>query len=160
MVAPRDKNRVTTHNSYNEYLEITNNPISLTIYRDIINQFFKFIISLVFQGEHVKLPFRSGSVLITGVKVKPRMEDGEIKGLAPNWAKTKALWERNPKAKEEKKVIYNFNEHTGGVRYKITWVKKDVMIENKLLYSLIFSKANKREMSRLIFSGKEYIVIR
>lgn len=153
--------KVATRHSYKTYLKLNTktNPVSLTIYCNILNEFFKFIMGLILDGEHVKLPYRTGSILITGCKTKPRIdENGDIKGLSPDWVKTKALWNKDPEAKKLKKIIYNFNEHTHGVRYKITWVKKGINILNNDLYSLIFSRTNKRDVMTKIYEGKEYYV--
>lgn len=154
------EDKVATRHSYKTYLRLSKTePVSLTIYCNILNEFFKFLMNLVLEGEHIKLPYRTGSILITGLKTKPRIdENGEIKGLNPDWVKTKALWNSNPEAKASKKVIYNFNEHTHGIRYKITWVKKRLDILNNDLYSLIFSRTNKRDVMTKIYEGKEYYV--
>ena len=56
--------------------------------------------------------------------------------LPPNWAKTKELWEKNPEAKAKKQLVYCTNDHTNGIRYKIIWSKRRVLVENKTLYSL------------------------
>lgn len=155
----KDKDRVSTSDSYKTYLETSDNPVSKTIYLDIVNEFFKFIMSLILKSEHIKLPYTTGSILIRGIKVRPRLDaEGQIKGVSPNWPKTMKLWDRDAKAKEEKKVIYDFNEHTNGFRYRITWVKDKVKMENQSLYALIFSRANKRMTNRMIISGQEYAI--
>lgn len=146
--------------SYKLYKEKTEKPIiDIKTYLDIVNGFMKFIMSKVFEGYEVRLP-RIGTVSIVGNKIKPRIgEDGEIKGLAPNWAETKKLWDKNPTAKANKQLVYCFNEHTNGIRYKLLWAKKGVIIQNKKVYTLKFSRANKRKVNKLANEGKEYYVI-
>lgn len=155
-------NKVSTPDSYKTYLALSNSPVSKTVYLDIVNQFFKFMMSLIFQGEQIKLPFKTGTVLIQGAKIKPKLEVingvNVIKGVGPDWVKTKKLWDSSPEAKAAKKIVYHLNEHTNGIRYKITWTKKGINIENHSLYSLIFSRANKRAVHQMILDGKEYFV--
>lgn len=146
--------------SYKFYKSNVEDPIDIKTYLKIVNSFMKFIMSKIFKGFEVKLPARLGSFSIIGKKIKPRLNsEGEIANLAPNWVKTKELWENNPEAKKNKELVYCFNEHTGGVRYKFLWSKKNVNVVNKNLYSIKFSRANKRMLNTMIEQGKEFIVL-
>lgn len=145
--------------SYKYYKENALEPVDIKTYLKISSQFITFIMSKIFEGFEVKLPARLGAFKIVGTKVKPRIgEDGEIKGLAPNWPETKKLWDRDPEAKERKQLVYCFNEHTNGIKYKLVWSKKNVNIKNKTVYSFKLSRANKRKINELAKKGKEYIV--
>lgn len=150
---------VSTPDSYNTYKLLSDNPIEKKHYIKIVNEFFKFIMSLLLDGEHINLPQRMGSILIRGKKIRPKLDaDGNIKGASPDWVKTKALWARNPEAKEQKKTIQCLNEHSNGIRYRIHWIKINVNTENCSLYSIIFSRSNKRAVYQRILAGKEYFV--
>lgn len=145
--------------SYKYYKENAPEPVDIKTYLKIASQFITFLMGKVFEGSEVKLPARLGSFKIVGTKVKPRIgEDGEIKGLAPNWPETKKLWEKDPEAKARKQLVYCFNEHTNGIKYKLAWAKKNVNIKNKTVYSFKLSRANKRKIHELAKKGKEYIV--
>lgn len=164
-MAVGDRKAVSTRDSYKTYVSLSKErypdkePIRDIDYFKIVNLFFKFLMDLILEGEHIILPFGMGEILITGLKTKPRLDaDGNIKGLSPDWVKTKKLWESNPEAKASKKVLYHFNEHTLGIRYKITWVKKNTKFENHNLYSLVFARTNKRAVHNKILEGKEYYV--
>lgn len=146
--------------SYKHYKSEVKESVDIKVYLEIASEFMKFIMKKVFDGFEVKLPARLGSFQIIGRKVKPKLnEEGEIANLAPDWVKTKALWESNPKAKLNKELVYCFNEHTNGVRYKFLWSKKNVNVINKGIYSIKFSRANKRKINELVKQGKEYMVI-
>ena len=98
--------------------------VSKKRYIEICKAFFKFLMQKVLDGESVTLPGRLGKIEITGKKVKPIIgKDGQIKGLAPDWVNTKKLWDSNPEAKEKKTIVYHFNEHSNGIRYKFRWNK-------------------------------------
>lgn len=145
--------------SYKFYKDEYNSVIGIKIYLEIVLGYIQFLMFKVFEGHEIKLPARLGSFYIRGRKVKPRIgQDGEIKGLAPNWADTKKLWDSNPEAKEKKEIVYCFNEHTDGVRYKLIWSKKNVNVKNKMIYSIRFSRDNKREVLRRLQKQQEYIV--
>jgi hypothetical protein len=158
MAKDKIKSQVSTPDSYKLYKKSTTYPVPPKVYVTIVNEFFKFLIKQVIEGTHIKLPARLGSILVRGTKIKPRIENGQIKGASPDWAKTKELWDSNPEAKAQKKTIYCLNEHTNGVRYRIAWSKLEAVMENKSLYSLVFSRLNKRTVYRNIIAGKEYYV--
>ena len=153
------KKHFNTRDSYIVYKNMSDNPINITQYVQINNQFMKFLMSKLFETGEINIPERLGKLTISGKKVKVRIEDGEIKGLAPDWVKTKELWKIDSKAKEDKKLVYHFNEDTNGVRYKFFWSKNRVLVSNKTLYSLRMTRTNKRELSRLVKNNKEYLIV-
>ena len=152
------KNHYNINDSYVVYKNISNDPVDKSIYLQITNQFMKFLSSkLLSQGE-INIPERLGKLSIYGKKVKVKVEDGQIKGLAPDWVKTKELWESDKEAKNKKQLVYHFNEETNGIRYKYVWSKNRVLVSNKTLYNLRMTRTNKRELSKLIKEGKEYLI--
>ena len=152
------KNYYNTRDSYKEYENTSDNPIHISMYIDIINGFMKFIVSKLFETGEIILPERLGKFQIVGKKVKVTIEDGKIKGLAPDWANTKKLWEEDPEAKKNKQLVYHFNEHTDNVRYRFFWSKARALVSNKTLYNIKMTRSNKRTLSRLVKQGKEYLI--
>lgn len=154
------KNHYNINDSYVVYKNISNDPVDKSIYLQITNQFMKFLSSkLLSQGE-INIPERLGKLSIYGKKVKVKVEDGQIKGLAPDWVKTKELWESDKEAKNKKQLVYHFNEETNGIRYKFAWSKNRVLVSNKTLYNLRMTRTNKRELSKLVKEGKEYLIVK
>lgn len=152
--------RVFLPDSFPTYKKLSDKPKNKEIYLEIVKGFMKFIVSTVLSGESVKLPQRMGELGVVGRKKKIKLdENGNPKGLAPNWHETKRLWERSPEARERKEKIYFLNEHTNNVKYKFIWSKKDIIVENKALYSFRLTKGNKRETSARIFSGQDYTIL-
>lgn len=144
--------------AYKEYKLSNNKPVDYKTYNELNIKYVKFLMEKVLDGEYVTLPGRLGLLYVTGIIQKPKIdENGNITGLAPNWRMTKELWEKDPKAKEQRKLIYNTNEHTGGIRYKFVWSKKRVLVSNKTLYSLKLTRANKRALYKRIMEGKVYL---
>ena len=152
------KNHYNINDSYVVYKNISANPINISEYVQIINQFMKFLILKLLSTGEIILPERLGRLSIYGKKVKVKVEDGQIKGLAPDWVKTKELWESDKEAKNKKQLVYHFNEETNGIRYKYVWSKNRVLVSNKTLYNLRMTRTNKRELSKLVKEGKEYLI--
>lgn len=145
--------------SYKSYKEISTNPVDISLYLSIVNSFMLFLIAKLFHTGEIKLPQGMGTISIIGKKQKLKMEDGKIKGLAPDWKSTKELWEADAEAKTNKQIVYYFNEETQGVRYRFRWSKNRVFLQNKSMYRLIMTRTNKRTLAKLIKQGKEYLII-
>ncbi len=147
-----------SRDSYVIYKNLSDNPINIAQYVQIVNQFMKFLINRLFEKGQISLPEKLGNLQIVGKKVKVKIEDGQIKGLAPDWVKTKELWENDPEAKQNKQLVYHFNEQTNGVRYRFFWSKNRVLVSNKTLYNIKMTRTNKRTLSQLVKNGKEYLI--
>ncbi len=144
--------------SYELYKQDVKDPVNIKTYILIATEYNKFLMDKVLDGEEVTLPSRLGTLSIIGKKQKVSLdEDGKIKGLAPDWVKTKQLWDSNPQAKEKKQLLYHTNSHTDNTRYKFFWSKQRILIQNKILYSLKITRDNKRAVHNLILKGKQYI---
>lgn len=152
------KNYYNTRDSYVIYKHISSNPILISQYLEINNNFMKFLINKLLDTGEINIPERLGKLSIVGKKLNIRIEEGKIKGLAPDWVKTKQLWETDLEAKKNKTLVYHFNEETNGVRYRFAWSKNRVLVTNKTLYSLRMTRTNKRELSRLVKNNKEYLI--
>jgi hypothetical protein len=145
--------------TYKTYTATFEKKVDINTYLKILSKFFLFFMDYVFRGFEVSFPNRMGSVLIIGKKVKPKLdEEGNIKNLAPNWAKTKELWDNDPEAKKNKTLVYCFNEHSDGIRYKFLWSKIRVILDNKNLFSIRFTRDNKRMINTKVKEGAEYLV--
>ncbi len=149
-----------TRDSYVVYKNMSVNPINISQYVQIINHFMKFLSSKLLSTGEINIPERLGRLSIFGKKVNVRIENGEIKGLAPDWVKTKQLWDSDEEAKNNKQLVYHFNEETNGIRYKFFWSKNRVLVSNKTLYNLRMTRSNKRELSKLVREGKEYLIVK
>ncbi len=143
--------------SYKLYKKSVENPVDIKTYLTLAADYNKFLIRKVLEGKEVTLPSRMGTLSILGKEQKIRYDDeGNIVGLAPDWVETKKLWAENPEAKAAKKLLYHLNSHTDNVRYKYLWSKKNVLVENKTLYSLRLTRTNKRAVHNKIMEGVQY----
>lgn len=135
------------------------NSVSFSDFRDILFGYVEFIILKLLSGDTVCLPERMGNLQFVGQKVKPKIDDeGNIKGLSPDWKKTNELWNNCPECKERKELVFHFNEHTQGLRYRMKWSKKRVFIQNKEYYTFRLSVPNKDRFVQSVENGNEYLV--
>lgn len=134
---------------WNNYNQTAKEKISRKDYSKVLEEFFTFVVDELLDSKEVVLPERLGSLLIVGRKAKPKIdEDGNIKGLPPDWNKSKKTGIQ----------LVCLNEHTLGLVYKFKWSKKHVFGAFKIAYTLVMSRTNKRKLAQKIKEGKEYFV--
>jgi len=140
-------------------------------YKTIVRGFFSEVMEALFEGESVNL-VDIGELVVAGRKVVPKVDDnGKIQGVAPDWGASRKYWktkademgitlneyiERTP----DKVIVRCFNEHSNGRIYNIYWHSKLAKLKNKALYTLRFSRFNKRRLAALIREGMEYAEVR
>lgn len=148
--------KLNIKNSYTTYLSKSKSPVPYSLYNNMNQEFFKYITKKILEGHKVFLPMRMGSLQVIGKEQKYTIQEGKVKGLAPDWGATKKYREANPGSD---KIIYHTNSHTDNVRYKIKWSKYNMVGKNKVLYSLRFIRSTKRLLSEYIKNKTfEYIV--
>lgn len=158
-------NLTDSYSTYTNRIEEGKTKVNKKLYLEIVYGFMKFTVDRMVEGDEIFLGAGEslGSIRVQGHKVKPRLnENGEVRGLAPDWVKTKELYAKDPQAKAEKRVLYCFNEHTDGIRYKIVWKRFFAKLKSNSLYNLTFTKGPngvKRKVSNAVKSGKEYYVV-
>jgi len=151
-----DKNISDTFKFYEEEYE---NTVNYKDYKYILFKYLKFLINKIIKGNFVSLPARLGILRITGVKrLKFYNEKGESL-LPPDWKRTKELWNKDEEAKKNKTIIRHLNEETGGVSYRLKWIKRNVPIRNKNFLHFRLTRANKRAIAKTVKEdGQEYII--
>ena len=152
------KTEINIRSSYKSYKAESTDPVSEKEFLVLTSGYMTFLIKKILEGEEVTLPAKMGTMFIQGKVKKLKFNKDGVPILPPNWAETKKLWDRNPEAKATKKIVYCLNEETDGVVYKLNWSKNRVPIQNKLYYTFILSRANKRAIHNKIKQGKEYLI--
>ena len=130
--------------SYKLYEQENKNPVDYKTYKDINLKFYDFVFDLLLEGEEVVLPCKMGIFRIVGTKREKFFDDNGQSILPPDWVKTKKLWERDPEAKAKKQLVRHINEDTGGISYRLAWVKYQVPLRNKSLVSFRLTRKKKR----------------
>lgn len=145
----KSKNKVvnpyTFVEMYKFYLkDVDNNPVYKVEYKeyvDIVGDYLKLIMKHLFENSGVfDMGFRLGKCSI--VKRNYKFED--INKETVDWKLTNEIG---------KKIIH-LNEHSRGQRYGFYWNKQHRFLNNIKLYRLVFTRANKRLLAKLIKSGK------
>lgn len=139
----KEKQSYTVLDFYLRYIEDieknTSYDIDFSTYRAIVFDYFKYIRDQIFDGKEFKLPYRLGSIQI--IKHKPKEYTG--KSLRYDWQAMKQLG----------KKVYYLNEWTNGYKYRYFWSKKDCIFPNKTRYMFIASRANKRDLAKVLKAG-------
>ena len=99
---------------------------------------------------------RMGTLRIIKRKKQLKLKEGKLdtSNIKPDWKATKLLWMENPKAREQKKLIFHMNEHTEGYWFMFKWDKATACFRNKLAYSFVATRANKKKLVNSIYNGK------
>jgi hypothetical protein len=145
---------VTIRNTYSDYSK----EVKKEAYIEICNDFMAFLADKLLTKGEITLPDKIGKLRIVGNKVKVKFQDNKIKGLSVDWKSTNELWLEDSKAKDEKKLIYFFNEETNNVSYRVKWIRNKIALKNKTLYNFVFTRANKRDLAKRIKAGQEYLI--
>jgi hypothetical protein len=158
-----DKTRYSATDAYCIYLEEIKDTdlhkIEIKKYLEIVYGYFQFLLAHIFDGKIIMLPERLGNMFIRGQKKKLRFnENGDILNGNINWKATKELWNTNEEAKLEKRLVYNFNEHTNGYTYSLIWKHDDMYLRHHMFYTFDGARYSvDRKITQLIKEGKEYI---
>jgi hypothetical protein len=145
---------VTIRNTYSDYSK----EVKKEAYIEICNAFMAFLADKLLTKGEITLPDKIGKLRIVGNKVKVKFQDNKIKGLSVDWKSTNELWLEDSKAKDEKKLIYFFNEETNNVSYRVKWIRNKIALKNKTLYNFVLTRANKRDLAKRIKAGQEYLI--
>lgn len=106
------------------------------VYRAVCEEFNKELSKEILEGYFFKMPYRLGTLRIKKRKV-------DLRNLKPNFG----LFNESDGTYKNK----HLNEHSNNYYVKYHWTKlTETLIKNKSVYSFIPTRANKRELARLI----------
>lgn len=111
----------------------------------IVQDYFIFLSNeLIDKSKEIKLPARMGTLCV--IKKKPARYDNNCLRVDFN------------STREENKTIFHMNEHSDGYNFRFHWAKGGMLVENKTMYELVMSRANKRRLAYMIkVERKDYI---
>lgn len=149
MFFSRGVNKIQNPYTFRDYFpfyikEIGHNSVYEIEYAEwvaICSDFYKEMMEDILQnGGTFKMPYGMGDVCISKFKVNIN----DLPGRSLNWKLTN----------ETGKNVYHLNEHSRGYKYAFQWRKSNNKLVNKFLYRLVMTRANKRELARLIKEEK------
>jgi hypothetical protein len=141
------------------YRKNSNSKYDYKQYMKIVTAFLKYMSDVLIEDGVLYLPGKFGQIDIFGFKPKKRYNDDGTPRFGCSYAKTKQLWMKDPEAKKNRTLVYNFNEATGGIPYKINWNTKDYIISSKLVYTFKPCSTLKKRMIDRVIEGKEYLIL-
>lgn len=103
-------------------------------------------------GEPMRLPRGLGHITVYKFKIPTyKMRNGVKQlNLPIDWQKTRQLWDSDPVAKENKKVVYHFNHHSDGYSYRWGWRKKKAFLHNKEIWNMDMYRVPSRTLVKKI----------
>ena len=143
----RGKNKVqspyTFQDMYIEYLKDVdeNSPyfIPYCKFVEICSHYYKGMMDYVFEGGIFIMPFSLGSISIFKKKPK-KLIAGHLQ----------IDWENSVKCG---KRVYHLNDHSNYYKFRFYWSKQNTRLANKGMYSMVFTRENKRRLASEIKSG-------
>ena len=108
---------------------------------------------MIYDKREFYFPANLGGWRIKRRKTKFKLDDsGELKttNLPVDYQATKKLWAEDPKAKKEKRLIFIFNDHTDGYRFRFWWDKSTCRVKNQSRYYIKPSRYNSRLLAKAV----------
>jgi hypothetical protein len=127
--------------------------LTQTEYSNILTEFNEAIgRELIFNAFNFKLPYRLGNLVILKNKAKIYVDedDNVVNCLPVDWKETLLLWEENPIAKQQKKLVRCLNDHFNGYVAKFKYNKASARYNNKSAYSFIPCRTLKIALAKAI----------
>lgn len=150
----RSKNKIPTDYGMKDYYKYyksqhPNSYVERSKFNKVISEVNEGIIELMLnEGLEYKFPHINGTLLIRKDKRKPTIKNGKVINPCPvDWAKTNALWEREPDTKEKKILVRHTNSHTSGYVFRIYLKKFGASIKNRSYYKFKPSRKFQRSLS-------------
>lgn len=141
------------NNIFKFYKQTASRPTDFRTFKRVWTTFIEQVIqTIILEGRDFNMP-SLGSIGIRKQKVIVVMTpDGDIdkRYLRPDWKATKLLWARDEVAKKTKRLVYHLNKHFNGFNCKWFWDKSTCSVPNNTAYSLVMTRANKRELAKVI----------
>jgi len=153
-----DYKSIDLYNYYKSLIEKGSKyDIKQKLFSSIIKDFNETLYQreIVLNNHEFTIPCRLGTLRIKQFKRRYKIDENNklISKLACNYKATKELWAKNPKAKEDKKLIFHENSHSDGYEFRCHWSKKKSNTPCKSFYQFIPCRTNKRFISECIKKG-------
>lgn len=127
--------------------------VDYSTYCKVIDQFNKSLRDEILNNSFdFRLPCRLGTLGIRKKKLTPWINDeGKlINNLPVDWKATLDLWEEDPEAKKEKKLVRHYNAHTKGYIAHWYYTTAKANYTWKSAYSFLPCRTSKIELSKIL----------
>ena len=141
-------------NDFYRYYKNNGGTLSRLAFGNILKSINLKLADKILEGYSFKMPSRMGILAVTRKKEFVGFKDGKAITNRPiDYYSTIKLWNENPEAKAQGKLVRFLNKHTNGWIYKIAYNKYYANYKNKSVYSLQINRKIKRQLAKNIFSG-------
>ncbi len=134
---------------YSYYKKHSDNPVSLSIYSNVISTFNTAVIDKILNDNFEYLvPIIGIRLGIRKDKREPKLKDGKLYINRPvDWKATNELWNEYPEARENKTRVRFLNTHTSGYVFRIHCSKFLSRLKNKHFYKFKPSRNFQRSLA-------------
>ncbi len=141
-------------NIYKYYVAKHGKAVPYGVFAKVCQQINEqLMVESITTGCDIFLPAHMGTLGIRKYKCNAFfLDDGSLKTahLPIDFKATKLLWLKDPKTREEKKVVRLVNSHTDGFRYRFYWDKRTSNIQNQTVYSFLPARSHSRKLSEVL----------
>lgn len=132
--------------------DLCNKDITQAEYTAVLKDFHEMMTNLmIYKNIAFDIPYIGKIAVVKGKNTgKMRNMGGKVISTFPvDYKKTKELWSRDPKAKEEKKIVYHLNENTDKYVMKVAWDKNKKLL-NQSAYKFTPLRRIKRKITEAL----------
>lgn len=125
--------------SVTDFFQTYDGPLTKEQYGEIISLYCDMLFETMLKGYQIKLPQGLGYLTIR-----------KMKGKSINWAETKRFFSGHNENSDDKKRIFERNEHTDGFIAFVKWNKKHHPLPRKSFFKFELNRRYKRQLAKLI----------
>lgn len=148
---------------FEEYSKLKNPKVDKKTFIEIFEDFATLVLKdVIEQGKDYMLPSKLGSLRVKKRMLNFKFKDtGDINlrstGCGVDWGSTRKMWKEYPETKEQKKVLYYTNNHSGNWKYSFVWNRYlHDLGRNIDCYSLVLNRlTGKRYLTKIVKQGKQ-----
>ncbi len=141
-------------NDFYEYYKENEGTLARKDFGAVLKSINLKIAEQILDGYSFKMPFSMGILSLSRRKEFIGYKDGKAVTNRPiDFKSTIELWNSNPEAKEQKKLVRFLNKHTNGWIYKVAYNKHYATYTNKTVYAVQINRTINRTLAKKLFNG-------
>lgn len=125
--------------SINEFVTSYEGSLTRNQYKDIIYMYCEELFLNLLRGYETRLPAGLGYISFY-----------KMQGKSIDWSKTNKFYSSHNQLEDNKKRIYERNEHTDGFVVFPKWLNKNHVIKRKSFFKFHLSRVYKRRLAKLL----------
>lgn len=134
--------------------------VDYALYSDVLDAFNEKLRDLIlYESFDFNMPYRMGMLGIRKKKLSPWIDkEGKLVNPLPiNWKATNDLWDADPVAKQQKKLVRHYNKHTKGYVAKWYYTTRKATFKWKHAYAFIPCRTGKVLLGKIMLDPNNNI---